>query len=372
MFASDNSAPASPEVIQAMAEVGSAHRYSYGADELSFQAQQTVADLLGLKPDDAISVLVPNGTGANVLGLSSFLRPWDGVIGSPESHITEDECGALEGLRGVKIYHAPSKNGKLSVDIYDTYLPWATNLHRNNPRAVSLTQTTELGTRYSIEELADFGRRARDSSMILHLDGARIANAAVATNPEDPRAALRAMTRDAGVGIMSLGATKNGGLSCDILVVLPQNLPDWALEGDSAPWSVLKLKIQRSQKQGLSLFSKNRYLAAQVLALYGTDLWVHNAANANTQAARLERGLRDLEAKHLRIRVMYPVQANGVWLQMPGEWVKSLQEEFGFYLWEPEGPGPFKDPVARLMTSWDTEEADVDRLLEGIRKRAQG
>ncbi len=382
LFASDNSAPACPEVLEALERVNTGHVFSYGTDMVTSQAHEDLSRLFAIAPEEMIVALVPNGTGANVIGLSTFLRQWDGVIAGPESHITEDECGALEGLRGIKIYHVPDQMGKIHPSDILPFTGWDQNIHRNNPRAVSLTQATELGTVYSPEEIAELGKVAAANSMILHLDGARLANAVVAwcllsenaqpaaSEPDRDSAfrVLREMTIDAGVGVLALGATKNGGLSCDGLIIFPRNLPAWALMGDQAPWNTLRLRVQRSQKQALGLLSKYRYASAQISALFSSDVWIRNAAHANNCAQRLAQGIQALasEVGDDLLSLVYPVQANGLWVRLPGEWVKELQESFGFYVWTPENPQKKGLPIIRLMTSWDTSEESVDALVHTL------
>jgi len=379
MFASDNSAPACPEVIKALSAITSGHVYSYGNDDLSKKAHQTLANLFGLEEEDLLTYLVPNGTGANVVSISGFLRSWDGVIGSTQSHITEDECGALEGVRGIKIYHLPTEQGKIMPNQLTPFKNLSGNYHRNNPRAISLTQSTELGTVYTPTEIRALARVAQDMDAILHIDGARLANGIVAlAEPGKEQQILREMTVDAGVGILSLGITKNGGMFCDCIIVFPQNLPKWAQMGDSKPWNKIALELKRSQKQALSLFSKNRYAAAQVLGLFSDTTWIKNARHANAMAKRFAQGIERIleESKKqpgsLRpnqegiqeLSIVYPPQVNGLWLRMPRPWVEPLQKDFGFYLWE--DPGKDQNPVVRLMCSWDTTEEDVDRFLVAL------
>jgi threonine aldolase len=361
MFASDNSAPACPGVLKALGSINSGHVYSYGNDNLSQQAHQTLADLFGVAPDELLTYLVPNGTGANVVSLSGFLRPWDGVIGTTQSHITEDECGALEGVRGIKIYHLETKHGKMTPDQIESFFTFPANYHRNNPRAISLTQSTELGTVYTPQEIWNLVKVAKELDAIVHIDGARLSNAVVAlSEPGKERDTLRDMTIDAGVGIVSLGITKNGGMFCDCIVIFPKNLPQWAQMGDSKPWNKIHLEIKRSQKQALSLFSKNRYAAAQVLGLFTDNVWIQNARRANQRAQQLAQGIQKLT----KVQIVYPPQVNGVWVRLPRAWVEPLQTEFGFYVWE--DPGKDQDPVIRLMCSWDTSEEDVDRFLSRL------
>ena len=379
MFASDNSSPACPEVLEQISTVNRSHYYSYGHDPISEGADELLAEIFGCEPADIIVAYTPNGTAANLVGLSTFLRPWDGVLTSGESHITQDECGGLEGLRGLKLFHLPSSQGKIRAADLRGQDNSSQNIHRNRPAAVSITLPTELGTLYSLDELAEIGQAARSQGLLFHVDGARMCNAVASllreegyefgsdlrSEIESAGKMLRRATKECGVGALSLGLTKNGGMFGDLLIVFPENLPDWAKAADARPWPRLRLEIQRSQKQALSLFSKQRFVAAQAIALFQDGTWFRNAHQANLLAQSLAAGLQAIADEGGSLELVYPVQANGVWLKMPADWVDDLRERFGFYVWDESGP------VVRLMISWDSTQVEVDRFLEAVAEKAQ-
>ncbi|WP_052078762.1 threonine aldolase family protein [Spirochaeta lutea] len=378
LFASDNSAPAHPALLSALAAMPQDHAYSYGADSHTHGASGLFAEIFGVSPGDVQILYTANGTGANVIGLSSFLAPWEGVIATHESHITEDECGALEGLRGIKIYHREGGDGKLTPEDCRVFRAYQANIHRNRPGAVSITQSTELGTVYSPGEIRAIGEAAREQEMILHVDGARLANAvAYQLRCERPglepgqdgflargREILRQMTVDAGVSVVSLGLSKNGGMIGEVLVVFSRNLPERYAS------RVTRTKgggeLMRSQKQAMQLISKTRYIACQAETLFRDGLWLENAWRANQAARRLGQGIEELSRSYPQWGggVEYPVQANGVWAVLPEAWIEPLRRDFGFYVWDEQRR------VVRLMCSWDTESGLIDAFLSALGERA--
>lgn len=379
MLASDNASPACPELIQRIQEINEGHAYGYGQDAISEEAERLVAGLFGLRQEDILLAFVPNGTAANVIGLSTFLRSWDAVLCTQEAHINMDECGALEALRGIKLIKLPGKDGKIHPEALGPYHSGEDFIHTSRPAALSITQSTELGTVYQPEELAALGKECRERGLLFHLDGARISNSISsllgdstlpATSSLDrARMLLRKTSIEAGVSVLSLGMTKNGGLFGELLLVFPANLPAWARGGEASPWKELRLQLQRSQKQALGLLSKNRYLAAQVLAMFEGDLWLRNASWANAGAHRLAAEIEALIAESgeyhrpaAEMKIMHPVQANGLWLRLPGQWIPELQERFGFYVWDKA------ESVVRLMSSWDSREDELEAFVGCLRR----
>jgi threonine aldolase len=338
-FGSDNHAPAHPEVLAALVRAGEGHAFPYGGDEVTAQAVEVVRGHLGRTAEVAF---VFNGTGANLVGLGLALRPWQHVVCASSAHIAVDECGAPERLLGVKLVQIDAPDGKLTPDLARASVTGVGDEHRTQPGAVSISQSTELGTVYTPQEVRALADAAHELGMVLHLDGARLANAAVALGVP-----LTATTADCGVDVLSLGGTKNGMVGAEAVVVLRPGLADG---------------LAYTRKQLGQLGSKGRYLAAQFLALYEGDLWRNNAARANAMARRLADGVRGLPG----VEITRPVQANAVFALLPPQVVAPLQERFGFYTWD-ERTGE-----VRWMCSWDTTEADVDELVAAVRRAVAG
>jgi threonine aldolase len=333
-FASDNYAGMHPDVLAALGEANAGHAVSYGDDPWTARAQELLRDHLG---GHARAFLVFNGTGANVLAVEALTRPWEAVICTPGAHLNVDEAGAPERA-GRKLLVAEAEHGRLSVD---TVAPLAIRVgdpHAVQPRVVSVTQSTELGTVYdpdAVRALADF---CHERGMLLHMDGARLANAAAALGLP-----LRAVTTDCGVDALSFGATKNGAAGAEAVVLLRDDL------GPGMDWL---------RKQSMQLASKMRFLAAQLVALLEGDLWQRNAAHANAMAARLARAVAGVPG----VEITHPVQANGVFAILPAEATERLQLDWRFYVWD-EHTGE-----VRWLCSWDTTERDVDAFAAAVRE----
>lgn len=337
-FASDNYAGVHPDVLTAIGNADSlGHLVSYGADPVTHQAGARVREHLG---EEARAFFVWGGTAANVLCLES-LAPLthQAVICAETAHIYCDEGGAPERLLSRKLLPVATPDGKLTPELVARRAIRFGDEHAVQPKVVSITQSTELGTCYTpteIRALADF---AHANGLLLHLDGARIMNAAAAQG-----LSLRAATRDLGVDALSLGGTKNGALGCEAVVLWEEQF----VEGFA--WR---------RKSAMQLASKHRYLAAQMDALLTDGLWERNATRANSMARRLAAGLQDLP----RISITQEVQANAVFASVPAEIREALWADgFAFYVWDETN-----DEV-RWMCSWDTSETDVDTFLKAIRK----
>ncbi len=334
-FASDNYAPVHPEVLAAIAEANVGQATPYGADPWTARAEELFREHLG---EQARSFLVFNGTGANVLCFRALCRPWESVICAATAHVNVDEGGAPERIAGVKLHPLDTPDGKLTPDLVATRLGRKGDEHLVQPRVVSISQSTELGTRYSPAELAELATFAHDHDLLLHVDGSRLANAAAALDVP-----LRAISTDAGVDALSFGGTKNGLLLGEAVVMLRPEL------AGGLPYL---------RKQTLQLASKGRYLAAQFIALLGEgDLWRRNAAHANAMAARLAAAVGDAPG----VRVTQPVQANGVFAVLPRAATERLQRDWRFYTWD-EATGE-----VRWMCSWDTTADEVDAFAAAIR-----
>ncbi|MDA3949509.1 MAG: beta-eliminating lyase-related protein [Spirochaeta sp.] len=342
-FASDNASPAHPAILQALQELPADHELSYGDDPVTRAAEEAITALFD-RPCEVYFAY--NGTGANVSALRCVARPWDAVICNEMAHINEDEGGAPEAIGGFKLLGTHRKDGKLSPADVEPFLARRGFEHTNQPAAVSVTQVTEVGTLYTPAELRELTDFAHSEGLRVHVDGARVANAAAAWyerrraagEPMTPEAAMRAVTSDAGIDVLSFGATKNGLLFGEAVVFFQPEL--------AAPY-------RYARKQTTKLHSKMRYLSAQFLRYLSDDLWLDNARAANSGAARLSAALEAIPG----VTVALPTEANGVFVEIPPEAVDALQREFDFYLWDRTRS------MARLMVSWDTTALTIDAFI---------
>ncbi|MFZ0158664.1 MAG: beta-eliminating lyase-related protein [Kineosporiaceae bacterium] len=334
-LASDNYAAVHPEVMAALAAANEGHVPSYGADPVTERAIAAMRADLGA---DAEIGFVFNGTGANVVGLQLMLHPWQHVVCARTAHINVDECGAPERLIGAKLLDLETPDGKLTPEAVRAVHTGIGVEHHTQPRVVSISQSTELGTVYTAEEIGALADTAHSLDMYLHLDGARIANAAAGLD-----AALATVTCDAGVDVMSFGGTKNGLLGGEAVVVFADEL---------------KPAFPFVRKQFMQLGSKGRFIAAQFLALFTGELWRRNALHANAMAARLHDRIAGLDG----VRVTQARQANVVFATLPPAVVAPLQAVAPFYLWNED------TTEARLMCSWDTTPAQVDGFAAALRE----
>jgi threonine aldolase len=332
-FASDNAAAVHPAVLAAIDRANAGHAFGYGHDSYTASVERAVAGVLGAPQAGVFFVF--NGTGANVLSLRAALRPWQAAIVSANAHLHTDEVGAPEAVAGTKLLVGETVDGKLTLPGLRTLIDKVNDEHFVSPGLVSLTQSTELGTLYSLAELAAIVEVAHAGGLLVHIDGARLANAA---------AALGVGLGDvvAGADLVSFGATKNGGLGCEAVVVLNP---------------ALEAGMPHLRKQTLQLASKMRFLAAQFEALLADELWLLNAAHANAMAARLAAAVGSIEG----VVVSRPPVVNAVFATLPAPARIRLLEEFDFYEWD-ESTGE-----VRWMCSWDTTEADVDEFAAAVR-----
>ncbi len=346
-FASDNHSGAHPDVLAAVAAANEGHAGSYGEDGWTTRAAELLRDHFGPR---AAAFGVFNGTAANVLAIDALTRPYEAVICAAGAHIDVDECGAVERYAGTKLLTAEVAHGKLAPADLGRWEARRGDPHHPQPRLVSVAQATEAGTVYEPAELRELAAAAHEMGMLLHVDGARLANAAAGLGCSLAEAA-GASGRGAATGAdaISLGVTKNGGLFGDV-VVFPEPGPELA---SAFPYV---------RKQGMQLASKMRFLSAQVEALFGPgELWRRNAERANAMAARLAAGLEGVAA----VEVVHPVQANGVFARLPrpaiDRLLAALPGSHSFYVWD-EGAD-----VVRWLCSWDTTSDDVDALLAALR-----
>ncbi|WP_405015572.1 threonine aldolase family protein [Kitasatospora sp. NBC_01539] len=332
-FASDNYAGVHPEVLAAIALANGGHQVAYGEDDYTAHLQQVFRRHFG---ERAEAFPVFNGTGANVVALQALLPRWGAVVAAESAHINVDECGAPEKVAGLKILTVPTPDGKLTPELIDRQAWGWDDEHRAQPLAVSLTQSTELGTVYTPDEIKAICEHAHERGMLVHVDGSRLANAAASLDRP-----FREFTTDAGVDVLSYGGTKNGLLLGEVVVVLD-------------PERVRNLKYLR--KMSMQLASKMRFVSVQFEALLAGDLWLRNAGHANAMAKRLEAAVRGIDG----VTLVRPVQANAVFAVLPREVSERLQKRYRFYFWD-EHTGE-----VRWMASYDTTEADIDAFAAAI------
>ncbi|HEV7950393.1 MAG TPA: low specificity L-threonine aldolase [Glaciihabitans sp.] len=338
-FASDNYAGTHPEVLAALAEANGGHQVAYGGDVYTTELTRVMRELFG----EATEVFpVFNGTGANVTALTSVMPRWGAIVAASSAHINTDEGGAPERVSGLKILGISTPDGKLTPELIDQEAWGWGDEHRAQPLSVSITQPTEVGTLYTVEEILTIADHVHARGMTLHMDGARISNAAAALGVP-----LRAFTTDAGVDILSFGGTKNGLLYGEAIVVLNPSV------SEGLPY-LRKLNMQ--------LTSKMRFVSAQLLALLADDLYLRTAGHANTMAQRLRAGLETHIAAGTitGLRFTQATQANSVYAVLPTVVSDRLKERFRFYDWD-RAAGE-----VRWMCAFDTTEADVDAFIAAI------
>ncbi len=334
-FASDNNATVHPEVLAAIARVNVGHALGYGHDSYSAEAQRRLEACFG---EQARAFPLFNGTGANVVCVRAACRPWQAAICGETSHLNVDECGAAEAIAGVKLLTVATEHGKLAPEQVEARIERVGDEHAVQPALVSISQCTELGTVYSVQETEALAQVAHAHGLLLHVDGARLCNAAAALGTS-----LRALTTDAGVDVVSFGGTKNGLLGADAAVVINSALSDG---------------FEYVRKQSMQLASKMRFLAAQFDALLADELWLRCATHANAMASRLAQRLDGVPG----LRITRPVQTNAVFAQIPPDRIEPLQARFAFYVWDQRAS------EVRWMCSWDTTEEDVEAFAAAVRE----
>lgn len=334
-FASDNNAGVHPEIIDAIARANQGHVVAYGDDPYTRSALAKFEEHFG----SGIQVFFTfNGTGANVLGLQALNRPYHAVLCSDYAHIYTDECGAPEKHTGCKLIPLAHQDGKITVDAVRHAYHGIGDQHHVQARVISITQSTEMGTVYRPEEIRSLANFAHGHEMFLHMDGARIANAAVSLGQS-----LREATRDLGVDVLSFGGTKNGAMGGEAVVFFNP-----ALASD-----FLYLR-----KQGMQLASKMRFIAVQFETLLTNDLWRRSAEHANRMARMLEAEVRNIP----QVKIMWKVEANGVFAQIPRHSIEKIKQRFFFYPWIEE------ECIVRWMCSFDTTEEDVREFGVAVRE----
>lgn len=333
-FASDNNAGIHPDILKAIAAANHSYAPAYGNDDYTKRAEKKFSEHFG---EDSQSFIVFNGTGANVTSFCAMCRPYEAVICSDKGHINVDECGAPEKITGSKLLTIPSNDGKVTIEGIQKYLHRANDPHHVKPRIVSITQTTEYGNVYTLDEIRRIADFSHENNMLLHMDGSRIANAAASLG-----VSLRAATRDVGVDVLSFGGTKNGLLLGEAVVFFKPELAE---------------NFLYIRKQNLQLASKMRFVAVQFETLLSNDLWLRNAQQANNMAALLARQLAAVPG----INFTQPVESNAVFATMPLDLIQRLQEKFYFYVWKNNAS------EVRLMTSFETTEAEIEAFIEAVK-----
>ncbi len=332
-FASDNNAPVAPEILRAMLAANDGDAVGYGHDDWSERAVARFREHFG--PETGVYFAF-NGTGANVVALSCLLRPWEAVLCPATAHLQTDECGAFERFNGSKVIAVPTGDGKLFPAALEPYLRAGHDEHFPQPRAISISQSTEYGDVYTLEELRALCRFAHERGLLVHVDGARISNAAAALGSTP-----RALTVDAGVDVLTFGGTKNGLMYGEAICFFGE------AANQAAPFV---------RKQGMQLASKMRYIAAQFEALLAYDLWLKYAAHANAMALRLHERVVAIPA----IRVTRPVRCNAIFATLPRSAIERVRRDFFFYDFDQSVP------EVRWMTHWATTPADVDAFADAL------
>ena len=332
-FASDNAAGVAPAVMDALVAANTGPALAYGDDRWTETAAGALRDAFGTPVE---VVMCWGGTGANVVGLASVLRPWEAVITTDSAHVVTDEAGAPARFTGATLVPVAHDDGKLRPEAVAPFLHWHGDVHHPQPRVLSISQVTELGTVYTDDEVAALAELAHAHDMVLHLDGARIANALAATGSD-----LRRSIVETGVDLMTFGLTKNGAMYGDAVVYLRPELAAHA---------------HLVRKQAGQLPSKARFVAAQISALLADDLWLANARHANAMAARLAVAVAGIDG----VVVPRPPQANAVFAHVPADAVAPLQEWSFFWPWDPS------TALVRWMTGFTTTPDDVDRFVAGV------
>lgn len=334
-FASDNYAGVHPEIMNALMAANNDHAASYGADEYTASAVNKFKDLFG---NDIEVFFVYNGTGANVLSLSAITQSFHSIICSDLAHINVDESTAPEKFLGCKLLTIPTRNGKIYADEISDRIQRVHDQHHPQARAVSISQTTEYGTVYLTEELRSIREVATRHNLLFHMDGSRIANAAVALNKP-----MAAFTRDCGVDVLSFGGTKNGMMFGEAVIFFNTRLAD---------------SFKYLRKQGMQLHSKMRFIGAQFDALLSNDLWQKNASHANEMASYFSKELQKIPG----VSLTQASDANAIFAQLPSAAVPALQQEYYFYVWNE------KTNEVRIMCAFDTRKEDIDRFLSILRR----
>ncbi len=337
-FASDNWSGVCPEIMEALTLGNRGHNEAYGelGDPVTAAAIKQFKNHFG----EAISVrFVYNGTAANVLGLSQLMRSYHAVVTASTAHLNEDECAAPEKFMGAKILEVETSDGKIKAEQVKPFLSSIGFQHHAQPKVISISQLTEMGTVYSLEEIKQLADFAHDNNMYLHMDGARIANAAITLESD-----FRSMTTDAGVDVLSFGGTKNGMMFGEAVIFFNPNLAK---------------DFEYLRKQGMQLHSKMRYIAVQFDRYLYEGLWHKNATHANAMAQLLAQHL----SAYNQLEITQKVTGNGVFVRMPQELIPIMQHSYFFHIWNEQ------THEVRLMCSWDTTKEDIEGFVKVLHEQ---
>ena len=334
-FASDNYSGVHPEIMDALAKANHDHAGSYGSDDYTARAIEKFKGLFG---SDIEVFFVYNGTGANVLGLSTMTQSYNSILCAESAHINVDESTAPEKFTGCKLVTIPSANGKITAEQIEQKIQRIDDQHHPQAKVISISQSSEYGTVYTVEEVKALSAVAKKHNLYLHMDGSRISNAAVSLNKS-----FREFTKEAGVDVLSFGGTKNGLMFGEAIIFFQPELAK---------------NFKFIRKQGMQLNSKMRFISAQFEALLSNDLWKRNATHTNHLAQLLDKGLQQIP----QVKVTQKVEGNGVFVIMPAQIIPLLQNEFPFYSWNDQLN------EVRLMCSWDTKEEEVMRFIGKVRE----
>ncbi len=334
-FASDNYSGVHPKLLEAIQKANVGHAGAYGNDEYTARAVKKFKEHFG---KDVDVYFVYNGTGANVLGLKMVTESYNSIICAETAHLNVDECDAPENFTGCKLLTVPTDDGKISVEKIKHLVYGFGDQHHAQPKVISITQPTELGTLYSLKEIRELADYAHKNNMLLHIDGARLSNAAASL-----RKSLKEITFYLGVDVLSFGGTKNGMMFGEAVIFRNKDVSK---------------NFVYIRKQGMQLASKMRFISAQFEELLSNDLWLHNARHSNKMAAILA----DEVKKNPKIKITQKVQANGVFAILPRQYISKLQKEYFFYTWNEE------TSEVRWMCSFDTTEEDIHAFVALIQK----
>jgi threonine aldolase len=334
-FASDNNAGVHPEIMEAILRANIGHTVGYGDDEYTESAIRKIKEHFG---DDIEVFFVFGGTGANVISLKTVTDSFNSIVCASTAHIVTDECGAPEKFTGCKLLTIPSEDGKITAEQVEQTIRGKGDQHHSQESVVSITQATERGTVYTQSDVKAIARVAHKHNLVLHMDGARICNAAAKL-----RISLKEATADAGVDILSFGGTKNGLMYGEALIFFNKKLAG---------------NFKFFRKQGMQLASKMRFIAVQFEALLTNDLWLRNAVHSSKMAVMLAQEVENIPG----VKIMNKVEANSIFAALPREVIPALQEKFYFYIFDDS------IPIVRWMTSYDTTEDDVHAFADAIRK----
>ncbi len=345
-FASDNYAGIHPAVLEAIGNVNLGHQVAYGEDTETARFDSVVKELFG---PAAVGFPVFNGTGANVIALQAATKRWEAVVCVESAHIHVDEGGAPEKMAGLKLWTVPSPTGKLTVELAKSQLFDMGVVHRAQPAVISITQTTEMGTLYQPEEIKALADLAHEHGLLLHLDGARLSNAAAALG-----LSFADFTTKVGVDLVSLGGTKIGALAAEAVIVTDTSTARGKQLAEALPFL---------RKTSMQLASKMRFVSCQLNALFenGAAVAITNARHANAMASKLYEGITEIAKSNPSVQVPNKAEANAVFPILPPAVTKELQQDYRFYVWN-QATGQ-----VRLMCSFDTTEEDVNRLLAKLK-----